>query len=347
MTYDRFRLLLTNIHFADNDGMEKGDRLGKIRPIIDMMIERIREVYSPPQQLALDESMVLWRGRLVFRQYIKNKRHKYGIKLYLLCDPDGFVHRILVYTGQKDATSAQPGHTGQVVFQLMRDFLNKGHSLYMDNFYNSVDLAADLLKQDTLVTGTLRQNRKKNPSSILKAKLKKGEAVWLHKDGVVVSKWRDRKDLFMISTEHPHEMVDAPNRHNQQKIKPLAVREYNRFMRGIDFSDQMISYYCCERKGIKWYRKLFFHLMDVMLHNAFILIFKIFPGQISPRKCTLQLFRDEVVRSLLGVGPAPPRGTYKRKPRFQIPTDVTPVVAGRPSRGINFTFLYAFLFVSF
>lgn len=44
--------------------------------------------------------MVLWRGRLVFRQYIKNKRHKYGIKLYMLTEPWDLVHRILIYSGE-------------------------------------------------------------------------------------------------------------------------------------------------------------------------------------------------------------------------------------------------------
>ena len=37
-------------------------------------------IYVPEKELSLDESMVLWRGRLVFRQYIKNISHKYCIK---------------------------------------------------------------------------------------------------------------------------------------------------------------------------------------------------------------------------------------------------------------------------
>lgn len=50
----------------------------------------MKEVYEPSKNLSLDESMVLWRGRLVFRQYIKNKQHKYGVKSYLLTEPWGF-----------------------------------------------------------------------------------------------------------------------------------------------------------------------------------------------------------------------------------------------------------------
>jgi hypothetical protein len=35
---------------------------------------------------------VLWRGRLIFRQYIKNKKHKYGVKMYMLAEPWGLIH---------------------------------------------------------------------------------------------------------------------------------------------------------------------------------------------------------------------------------------------------------------
>jgi len=44
--------------------------------------------------------MILWRGRLVFRQYIKNKRHKYGVKLYMLTEPTGLARKVLIYSGQ-------------------------------------------------------------------------------------------------------------------------------------------------------------------------------------------------------------------------------------------------------
>ena len=44
-------------------------------------LRKIRSHYYPGRDLSLNEAMVLWRGRLLFKQFIKNKRHKYGIKL--------------------------------------------------------------------------------------------------------------------------------------------------------------------------------------------------------------------------------------------------------------------------
>ena len=72
------------------------DPLAKIRLLIDHLNDVMEEMYTPGQKLSLDESMMLCRGRLIFRQYIKNKRHKYGIKFYELCTHDGLVLKVEV-----------------------------------------------------------------------------------------------------------------------------------------------------------------------------------------------------------------------------------------------------------
>ncbi|GBP40875.1 PiggyBac transposable element-derived protein 4 [Eumeta japonica] len=105
------------------------------------------DCYCPGRQLSLDESMVLWRGRLLFRQYIKNKRHKYGLKLYMLTEPDGLILKFRVYAGSKDVEVTGKGHAEKIVLHLLEDFLEKGHEVYMDNYYNSVGLAKNLWKR--------------------------------------------------------------------------------------------------------------------------------------------------------------------------------------------------------
>jgi hypothetical protein len=102
-------------------------------------------IYYPKKEFSLDESMVLWRGRLQFHQYIQNKRHKYGIKLYMLTEPYGLVLKFAVYVGVLDDLG-EKGHVANVVLHLMTEKLNNGHALYMDNFYNSFDLASKLIR---------------------------------------------------------------------------------------------------------------------------------------------------------------------------------------------------------
>lgn len=134
---------------------------------MNKLIKKFQDSFSPEEALSLDESMLLWRGRLIFRQYIKNKKHKYGIKFYELCSPDGYVLNIEIYKG-KNVEVTGNSKINDLVLRLVKPYLNKGHHLYMDNYYNSVNLSNILYKQRTHTTGTLRSNRKNNPTSIVK-----------------------------------------------------------------------------------------------------------------------------------------------------------------------------------
>jgi len=82
----------------------------------------------------------------------------------------------------------------------MRQFLNKGHHLLRDNFYNSVGLSKILLENKTHTTGTLRSNRKLNPTQITgkNIRLKKGDHKFMRKGPIYVSRRKDKRDVFTI-----------------------------------------------------------------------------------------------------------------------------------------------------
>lgn len=40
-------------------------------------------------------------------------------------------------------------------------------------------------------------------------------------------------------------------------------------MSGVDRPGQMLSYYPCERKTLRWYKKVFIHILQQLLLNAF------------------------------------------------------------------------------
>ncbi|KAG8239438.1 hypothetical protein J437_LFUL017431 [Ladona fulva] len=212
----------------------------------------MEKVYYLDKRLSIDESMVLWRGRLFFKQYIKGKRHKYGVKLYMLTLPNGLVQSCTIYSGARDDKIGGVNHAEKVVKHLMGKKLNKGHSLFMDNFYNSISVAKFLLENKTYVTGTLRANRKGNPCEITSKTLKRVECVEMFtEDGISILKWKDRRDVLMISSEFDGEMTEVTDRRGNKASKPRAVLEYNKSMGGVDLFDQMMAYYPCERKTLR------------------------------------------------------------------------------------------------
>lgn len=222
----------------------------------------------PGQHLTLDEAMMLWRGRLSFRQYIPNKRHKYGIKFYELCTPDGLLLNMLIYSGQNSVQPRAEGHAFGVVEELMKDYVEKGHILYMDNYYNSVILTEHLFEQRTHVCGTLRANRKQNPSDVVTKKLKKNETIWRRKNNITVQKWKDKRDVLMISSLHKAGMTEYINKRGITSQKPIMVADYIQHMSGVDRNDQMTSYYSTPRKSLRWYIKVFFHILDISVWNS-------------------------------------------------------------------------------
>ena len=154
--------------------MFDNDRLSKIRMIIEHFNKTMLELITPEKNLSIDESMMLWRGRLIFRQYIKNKPHKYGIKFYELCTHDGLVLSAEIYGGQGFSDVNNLGQTAAIVLKLMEPYLEKRHHVFTDNYYNSVSLTEFLSSKGTYITGTLRKDRKRNPRKVISTKLKKG-----------------------------------------------------------------------------------------------------------------------------------------------------------------------------
>ena len=64
---------------------------------------------------------------------------------------------------------------------------------------------------------------------------------------------------------------------------------------GVDRMDQMMSYYTFQRKTIKWWRKVFFWLLEVIVHNAFTL-YRVHTS--STRKLSLKDFRRQLAVEL-------------------------------------------------
>lgn len=122
MSRDKWMIILHCLHFAKNPIQDEPlpeNRLYKISSLLDIFHENVDRIQYPTRELAIDESMVLWRGRLAFRQFINGKRHKYGIKMYVLTDALGFVIKCIVYSGSNDKEVGGKGHVTYVVKKLL------------------------------------------------------------------------------------------------------------------------------------------------------------------------------------------------------------------------------------
>ncbi|KAJ8953501.1 hypothetical protein NQ318_023623 [Aromia moschata] len=297
MSRDRYLQILKNLHFANNEEADPNNRLYKVKNILERVKQRFQSQFYPFQNLVIDESMILFKGRLSFKQYIKTKRHRFGIKLYVLCDCEtGIVLDFIVYIGQ-DTYKMMDNVTGLGLAGCVKPYLNKGHSLFTDNFYSSPSLSMYLFDHKTNSCGTVRANRRHMPN--LSEKLKKGDISWRSCNNLLVFKWKDRRDVTMITTMHENKFItlDKIDRLTDENVKkPLCVLEYNEKMGAVDRSDMMISSIDCMRKSVKWYKKLYFHTIDICLLNAHAMWSTKNPVKMSLAKFQLNLIRQIISR---------------------------------------------------
>jgi len=318
MSRNRFQLLLRFIHFADNQSRGVDDRLYKVRQLLELLERNFTTCRKPGETVAIDETMVPWRGRLVFRQYNPGKSHKYGVKIYKLCDPKGYTYTSCVYSGKdghqvRGRPTATTTHSSQIVLDLAERYLKSGRTVTTDNYYTSVALANILLENQTHLVGTLRRNRAGNPRSVTEERLKKGDIVGReNEDGIVVAKWKSRRDVLMLSTKHDIGIVDTgrKNRLNEEVMKPEIICCYNQGKQGIDVSDQMASYFTPLRKTIRWYHKVGFeYLLNTAVINALIIYEEIRDeGHVQVAK-----FRHDLIYALAAMTPFNPRISIQRR----------------------------------
>ncbi|GFR68239.1 PiggyBac transposable element-derived protein 4-like [Elysia marginata] len=138
------------------------DPLYKVRPLLDQVRSVCSTVYKPKQNLSVDEAMVAFTGRISFKQYLKNKPTPWGFKIWCCAEAEcGYLLNFQVYTGKNgNHQPTEHGQGHQVVTNMVQNHLGKNHSVFFDNFFSSVKLAEDLLKEKTTRCGTIRPNRK-------------------------------------------------------------------------------------------------------------------------------------------------------------------------------------------
>ena len=162
-----------------------------------------------------------------------------------------------------------------VVMKLITPLLHQGYHLYIDNFYTSVKLVKDLFGMQILVTGTAGENRRGFPPTMKNGKkwaksLERG-AMRRGRDRVCLAQqWKDNKPVTILSSiECANDFVFTTRKQkNDNRWVNIDIKQY---MNGVDRSDQLMAQNNVMRKCMRWWKVLFFHMVDIAAVNSFIL----------------------------------------------------------------------------
>ncbi|XP_061379615.1 piggyBac transposable element-derived protein 1-like [Danaus plexippus] len=257
------------------------------------------------------------------KQYMPNKPHKWGFKLYLICSLQGYAHRFEVYSGGGSKNNILPGEpdlgeSGNTVIRIARMVpRNVNHIIYFDNFYTSVPLVTYLAKEGIFSLGTVRVNRLRNcklpeKNTIMKKNVPRGfyEENVATVDGIDVSAvvWKDNKPVNLLSTYVGAEPATTVTRFDKSKKErvaipcPKVIKEYNARMGGVDLLDSFIGPYHITMKSRKWTMCLFYHFLDLAVINSWVMFKKVNNMKGNDQLLNLGTFRLELAETLCKLG---------------------------------------------
>ena len=246
-------------------------------------------MYHPGANVSIDEACCPFKGHLCFRCYNPSKPNHFHIKLFQVPEySTGYIIGFEVYMG-KGTSSAGDSHpmdpqcrrATTLVLSLLEKFqlLNKGHRVYMDNYYTSPELLEELYFRETYACGTVRNNRKGMPITMKAMNVKPLKSAFLRNGPSLCLHWKGakskmkKKPVTLLSTIHDaHELLTKKKDSHSNRIpKPEIIYQYTKNMSGVDLSDQYMAFHMNLRKSMKWWRKLFYHILNMILLNSYIL----------------------------------------------------------------------------
>jgi hypothetical protein len=263
--------------------------------------------YNPGRNLAVDESMVTFKGRTHLKQYMPQKPIKRGLKIWALaCSSTGYLLNFSVYEGKK-ASDEESSLGEKTVLELTKPFEGKYYCVYFDNFFTSSSPLSKLLERKLFGCGTMRSNRKNFPNELLVVdkKIEQGDSDTVGTSSITVRQWKDngKKCVLVVSTMHSVTEMSTVQRMTKEGVKvtvhcPKSIDDYNQNMGGVDLFDQLHSCYNISWKSRKWWLKLFYYLIDASVVNSYILYKTGASTKFKPKSHLV--FRSVLANQLIG-----------------------------------------------
>lgn len=245
-----------------------------------------------------------------------------------------------VYTG-KDAGADNTVPLGtRVVTKLVESLYKRRHHVYMDNYFTSVGLFEHLQRKKTYATGTVRKDRRGLPVGIKTLAFKNSGQMkkWQKGGRLMAVGWQEKKrqvNVLTSGSKTGNMQLRRPGKRGQPEQvypKPVTIQDYTENFNAVDKIDQLRSYYGNAARANKWWKYVFWFLLDVTMINAYILQKSRPAGLIGPvrRPMDHKTFHVMVARGLTAGFSSrkrrptvePPQMANIRSPTRHVPTKI-------------------------
>lgn len=279
MPLRRFSFIIQNLRFDEltsRESRRQNDKACLVSELYALFNEASESNLMPGANLCVDETLVPFRGRCSFRQYIPSKPARYGLKLFTLCDAQTSYHlSSKLYTGKAENGAVAVNLSTTSVLDLVDKLAvsqKKGRNMTTDNYYTSLKLAQELKARDMTLVGTIKGNRVEVPKEFLPAKSRPtGEHLFGHARGMTLISYvpKPSRAVCLLSSMHPHSTASEIDKTTK---KSEIILFYNSSKGAVDTLDQLAGTYTVQRKTNRWPAVIFFHVVNVACINADIVL---------------------------------------------------------------------------
>ncbi|XP_043855522.1 piggyBac transposable element-derived protein 1 [Dromiciops gliroides] len=278
---ERFELIFSYLHFADNNCLDQSDKFTKLRPLIDQMNKNFL-LYAPLEEYyCFDKSMCECFDS---DQFLNGKPIRIGYKIWCGATTQGYLVWFEPYQGEpilKADKDHDLGLGGQLVMNFADVLLERGQYPYhicFDNFFTSIKLISALKKKGVKATGAIRDNRTEkcpfmNAENMKKMKRGSFDFRVEEKEEIILCRWNDENAINLCSNAvgiEPLSQVSycVDEKKTVQVSQPSIVKLYEVCRYGVAKMDQNISKYRIRIRSKKWYSILVSYIIDVAVNNA-------------------------------------------------------------------------------
>jgi hypothetical protein len=275
MPRDRFKLISAMIRFDKEDNRKTLEltepKFFKMHEIFERFRVNLKTSFIPGINTCVDETLYPYRGHCSFRQYMKSKPAKYGLKYNSVVDVDtSYCWDVMPYTGKPEKSAKNAKNVGEtVVTDLVSPFYGSNRIVTMDNFFTSVNLARKLFENKIRMIGTVRKNKREIPVEFQPHKKKEVfSSQFVFNDYLTLVEYTRayNKNVILLSTvHHDNSLIGS------EGSKPKIIIDYNKNKGGVDTLDHLIENFTCRRRTNRWTVNCFFYMLDVAACNSFFL----------------------------------------------------------------------------
>ena len=283
--------------------------------------------------------MIPFKGRSYLVQYLKNKPHKWGFKVFTRAGSTGIMHDFEIYVGKGTCEETGLGFSGDIVVALTENLPeHQNFKICFDNWFSSLQLVRTLKEKGMPCVGTIRSDRiGKCPLKDEKQLKQEGRGSYDQRvekeSNIAIVRWFDNRSVQFISSYAGVEPVDNCQRWSQkdkchvQVNRPNIVQEYNKNMGGVDLADMLIELYRIDLRSKKWYNRIVYWCLNVAVVNSWLLYKRHMKQKGQKPVKTLLDFQTEIAYGLTSASksierkrgrPSTENGQMKKKRRVQV-----------------------------